>query len=477
MSRLLALEWDDREARVAVATVRRGEALIEQAFNVTLHSERGEQTPAEIGGKLGTALSARGLHGKFETLVAVGRSSIELRHLQLPPAPDDELPDMVRFAALREFNTLGDDWPLDFFPTQGSATEARSVLAATISPELVSQIETTLQAASQRPERLILRACAAASLLRRTAKGGAETARVLVDLMTDEADLTVLEHETVVFLRTVRLPGEPGSVEQARALVAETRRTMVAAQNRLGGGRVEAAYLCGGEPAQQVLAEQMQAELNLPVQVLQPFSSVACSPELAANLPTNPGRFAPLLGVLLDEAAAVPHALDFLHPRKKPEPPNHRKLYLSVAAAVAAVAILVGGWIWFKLSSMDSQIASLQAESKRLEPDLKKAEELKKRMTVLDKWLVDDIDWLDEFKNLSAKFLDAKQAMLTSLLTLPSPTGGEIQLDGLLTDPSLATKLEQALRSPHHRVEAKGGEQSSNKQYQWHFKSSVMVER
>lgn len=115
MAKLLALEWGLREARVAVARTQGGSIVVEHAFGVDLGPRDPGQTFSDdtIGGKLAPALASRGI-GRTETLVAVGRASIELRQLALPPCPLEELPDLVRFQALRQFTTIGEDWPIDF---------------------------------------------------------------------------------------------------------------------------------------------------------------------------------------------------------------------------------------------------------------------------------------------------------------------------------------------------------------------------
>ena len=97
--------------------------------------------------------------------MAVGRGSIELRQLQLPPAPDEELPDMVRFQAAREFNELDENWLLDFVPIDQGAEGPRTVLAMAIAPAVIRQIEGVCEQAGLKMQRLLLRPCAAASLL------------------------------------------------------------------------------------------------------------------------------------------------------------------------------------------------------------------------------------------------------------------------------------------------------------------------
>src|SRR5579885_1677901 len=105
MPRLLALEWDNREVRVAVGTPRGSDALIEDAFIIPLPA-RAEGTDGEqkTAGLIAAALSERRV-GRATGLAAVGRAGIELKELTLPPAPDEELPDLVRFQALREFHS------------------------------------------------------------------------------------------------------------------------------------------------------------------------------------------------------------------------------------------------------------------------------------------------------------------------------------------------------------------------------------
>jgi hypothetical protein len=111
MPRFLALEWDSHEARVAIASTRGESILIEHAFVVALpaRGDAGAKVESDTGQRIAAAIAERRL-GRVQGLVAVGRASIELKQMSLPPAPDAELPDLVRFQALQEFNSLDDDW-------------------------------------------------------------------------------------------------------------------------------------------------------------------------------------------------------------------------------------------------------------------------------------------------------------------------------------------------------------------------------
>ncbi len=137
MARLLAVEWDGREARVAVARRSASSIAVEQAFSIQLDSDSGES----VGQQIASTLSQRGI-AREETLVGVGRSNIELRVLSIPPAPDDELPEIVRFQAMRQFTALNEDWPLDFVVLDRNDEEV-TILAAAISCDLVTQSNNT----------------------------------------------------------------------------------------------------------------------------------------------------------------------------------------------------------------------------------------------------------------------------------------------------------------------------------------------
>ncbi|HZN32504.1 MAG TPA: hypothetical protein VFB80_01750, partial [Pirellulaceae bacterium] len=146
MSRLVALEWDAKEARVVVGRKRGTALVVEQAFAAPLPQKaEGSAAEADIGGAIAKALSERGL-SRVEALVAVGRASIELKFLSTPPVPPEELPELVRFQALRQFTSLGDDWPLDFVPLGPTADGGTNVLAAAISADLVGQMKKTCSA-------------------------------------------------------------------------------------------------------------------------------------------------------------------------------------------------------------------------------------------------------------------------------------------------------------------------------------------
>jgi hypothetical protein len=224
--------------------------------------------------------------------------------------------------------------------------------------------------------------------------------RMFVDLLGDEVDLTVLDQDTPLLMRTTRLPGDAAEPEYCRPVFLEIRRTIAAVQNKLHGRRVAKIWLCGDGPSQQSLAEMAKSELDLPTELFDPFTAFELSGELKQRLPDHHSRYAPLLGMLSDAVAGDRHAIDFLQPRRRPVPKT-RQREMAIGIACAAV-LLLGflGWTWWRMDSMDRDIAQLQSRYGSLDKQIKKHKTVKSDAEELNKWLDRDINWLDELHRL-----------------------------------------------------------------------------
>jgi Tfp pilus assembly PilM family ATPase len=481
MSKYLALEWDEHEIRLAIASGRGSTAVLERAFAAPLPAvAEGQPHSAEtVAGVLREALAGESLR-RLETLAVVGRPSIELKELSLPPAPDEDMPDMVRFQALRDFTQLSEDTPLDFIPLPGEDQEHRSVLAAAISQELLGEIRSTCDQAGLELKHLVLRPCAAAALLKRHQPAAGQV-RMFVDLLGDEVDLTVLDQDTPLLMRTTRLPGDASQPEYCRPVFLEIRRTIAAVQNKLHGRRVEKIWLCGDGPSQQTLAEMAKSELDLPTELFDPFTAFEQSAGMRQRLPDHHSRFAPLLGMLADAVAGERHAIDFLQPRRRPAPKT-RQRELAIGIACAAV-LLLGfiGWTWWRMESLDSDIALLQKQSAKLDKEIKKNTKVQKEAEALNKWLAGDIPWLDEIYKLATRGPKAEDAMLTAIKAEVDTKGGasrgKLTLDMLAKN---ASAVEKQLRSLYPETVRNGPvtkDDEKSKLYNWKFKTESKIVR
>jgi len=430
----------------------------------------------DVGPHLGALLRQLQV-GRSEVLVGIGRTNIELRKLQLPPAPDEDLPDMVRFQAMRQFTTIAEDWPLDFVPLQKNES-GLEVLAAALSPTVVQQIRTTCTSLELTPKCLVLRPFAAASLLTR-ARPADSRCSLVVDVLATEADLFVLSDGKVAFLRTVRLPdAEYGGPALVAALVGEVRRTIGAAQSQMSGRRIESIVVFANQDRHTELRATMSNQLSLPVDTVDPFSTVKVSGDIERRLPDEPGRFAPLLGMMLDEAAEAGHGIDFLHPRKRPEPKTQRTRNLAIAAAAVAVLCLFFGGIQWLLYQKDQEIKQLNESVTSMKKNVDVATKNERDLAELEKFMSGNIDWLSEFARLSSGAPPSKDFLINSVTVSVQENGGaNVRIDGLVKSRDHLSQIENRLRQKGHRVISGDFLQdNTHPGYPWKFSQTLIIE-
>lgn len=490
MSRTLAIEWNAQQARYALGDgTRRGALKIKRAGTIMLPTPAaGERlSAAELGRAIRDGLSEAGVRASA-AVVGVNRSAVELRQLALPPAPDDELPELVKHQAAREFTALADDAALDFVEMKSESPPARAVMAAALPGSQLAYARDVCRAANIKPQRFVLRPYSAASLV---ADRAPSAVALIVDLGEDETDLTVLVEGQVFLCRTVR--GRSRTVEadesaaDARAasdasdvaapLVAEIRRTAIAVRNQSGGGSVEAVSIFGNGPAERELAEQLRSEMEVPVELFDPWQGV----ELRTPLDdaAEGGRYAALVAMLADDAADRHTAFDFLNPRRRPEPVNRRRLAFAAAAGAALVALAGAYFAWGQFAEVQERIERLETRSRELDQLVKRGAEKQAAVAAIEEWSLGDVVWLDELRDLSLRFPQPRDAVLSRLTLTSRPTGGgAIELEGLVRDPSIVGRMESQLRDEYHEIRTRRVQESvQGKSYTWRFDSSLWVSR
>ncbi len=477
MPHLLAVDWDQRETRFILASASGQQLRVQALAAVPLVDvvEGGQAPHPDVGNSLRAAI-AKGKVGRATTLVSVDRSSVELLQLTLPPAQDAELPDMVANQVVRDVPQITDQWVIDFFPLSESTHAPRPVVAAAMSPDQLSRIAATCEVAGLKPTRLLFRPMATVSLITRIA-APSERVCLIVDRLTDEVDLIVLVEGKPALLRTVRLPNVANEDKVLKRLLAEINRTAaVAMQNEADGGPVERVYLLGSSGQRHRVADHITNQLFLPVTVVDPFDTVEIDDELR---PEDSGRFAPLVGMLFDETEPGAHAIDFLHPRKKPEPPNYRRYAISAAALLVMIVLAAGYFVWNGLATLDGEISDRVQRRKELDELLKKADQQRRVVAAVDAWEAGNVNWLDELRDLSQRLPPARDIRVLRLNASPARgRGAVVDMPCLVRDPSVVVRMEQAIRDKSHQIDSKDIRQlGADKAYSWQFSASMYASR
>ncbi len=464
MPRKLAIDWDESELRLVAAQCSGRSVKVTDAEVIPLDGR-------DVGVVLADVLQRRGLE-KTETFVAIGRDKAELRDLQLPPVPDEELPDMVRFKAISSFASAGDSATIDFLVTQRT-DRGVELIAAAIAPAKLDSVRQVCAAANLPLKRIALRPLGAAALYLGGDKMQANDGEVvLIDLLASDAEIVVAREAKVIFVRTVKLPNSP----QARpaALAGELRRSLVAAGS---SGSPKHVVLWGRESIHHDELEQIAQVTQCDVRTINPFDLVDVDASVQSELPQHCGRLAPLVGLLASDEAYADRLIDFLNPRRRPEEaPNHLKTLLAVGIPIAAV-LLLGMLIYKQFRSLDSQIAGLKQEINDLQPRVKDARTSIDRTDRVDQFLDGDVNWLAELRRLSEVIPPADQLILNQVTgTSDTRGGGRLKLIGAVTDPAVLQQFESAVRDENHTVVGQGSsEQKTESTYRWTFTETVSV--
>ncbi len=484
MPRIVALDWDDQELRWIVAQ--------QQAKELTLEAMQAVPLGAPDKAPDGTVAPTRDTLIKqirqvladhrcrhADAVVSVRRADVELRPLKLPPVPEEELPDMVRFQALREFSELAEDWPIDFYPVQAAGDqEETTVLAAAIHPKQLTEFQQVAEQAEFKLRSLVLRSCAAAALVPRSSEAEVQ---LMVDDFGSAIELSVLREHTAVFMRTVqpRASADPASPDRVNYLAGEIRRTILAVRNQLGGHPVERIVLFGSGAAHEELCRRLQERLQLDVQAVDPLHSFRMGASLRQRPPDQSGRFAAALGMLWEQSQQQRPAIDFLHPRRVAPPPSRHRLWAAVAGGISFLAICGGLAFWWYLRSLDGQIATLQTELRRLEPEVKIAQQQMAEAGSVQQWTQGDINWLEQLKYISEKLPKPEQARVEEWRAAVTASGdGNLVLEGLVDEQSTIAQIEQQLRGEddRRRIRGEGGTfEQQDEKYPWRFRETVTI--
>ena len=492
MPYLLAVDWDTQQARYVLATVANRKVRVSALGSEDVPAElpsrteddaddadeaSGQVSPEEARNAWYAAWLDRVLKKhrvrSCRVLFALPRSGVELFTLSLPPTTEEELPELVENQAMQESTSITDDTILDFLPDQVEPGEPRRVTVAALQPEEVAAIRERCETGRRKLHRLLLRPMASLSLFRRLASDREAPALILSHVGT-EADLNVVYQGRLVLTRTVRFPEEATDEEIFDRLLAEIQRTLlVTPRELLGDQSVERVSVIGGQADNAPLLEEIEQQLTLSAEFLDPFAVTGVK---EARVPAHRERFAPLLGMLLDEALGT-QPVDFLHPRRSPQKLAPWKVATAAFGALALVGLIVGVFVWGELSEVREENAALRQRLRELNEIARRAVRQRDRIEAVSDWRNRDVQWLDELRDLSVRFPPSRDAVVTRMTMRPSQRrGGMIDLQGLVRDPNIVVNMERQIRDRYRNVRSRRIQQRAlQDDYTWLFETSVSV--
>jgi len=463
MPRKIALDYDDAELRIVVAHCAAGRVEVTDAKVISLAENN------SVSEHLRHFITSASLQ-RTDTLVAIGRGKAELRELQLPPVSAEDLPDLVRFQAIRSFATSSDRAIVDFLVTDRNA-ESNTVIAAAVAPQELDRIRELCGTSELVPRRVALRPLTAASMYLR--HSDPTPVCVLIDLLADDAEIAMTREGKVIFVRTVRLPS--GQKNRSKAIAGEIRRTMMAGGQSDPPDRI---VVWGKESVHADDVAVIRETIGCgDVRAVNPFDLVDVKLD-SGELPDHVGRLAPLVGLLASDETAPEMLIDFMNPRRAVvEEPNRLRRGLLIAAPLVAV-FLVGFFIYRQLAEWDRKIENIDQEISLVSESAEAADASIARTERIDQFLDSDVSWLEELRRIAVNAPPSDRLMVDSISATADIRngGGTLKITGSVTEPDVIDELEQALRDEFHRVIGSGSEQRKRGEgYAWDFDETIFI--
>ncbi|MCA9074546.1 MAG: hypothetical protein KDA93_05900 [Planctomycetaceae bacterium] len=406
MPHTLAFDWEADylagiDANVSGETVR-----VQKCFRLDWPDDADlRKQPGALGQWLANSLRAEGVTSEAAHVV-LPREAIVVRKLDLPNAPDEELPDLVRFQAATKSSTSLDRLTLDYLPLPvqpGDAT--RQVLMVTVDRERLQLIRETLAAAQVELLTVGISPVAVSEVVahidRKTSPSDKATLVIFQD--THRVEMTALVERQVVFSHHTRLVGE-GAKGGTASPVAEINRTIVALSQSLSDIEIgEVCFIHSGDVDPSV-EEALRTRFEERLKVLD--VSVANGVTLAGDVDASSlAAYAPALGALLSQVNRQIMSVDFLDPRRAIVPPDRTNLRRGIAAAAAVLLAGVGYWSFSSyLADLEAQTLDIEQQVADLDAELRQGTPDQNAAALIGEWVSrtrDPLSIIDQINRLA----------------------------------------------------------------------------
>lgn len=446
MSKSLILDWQKSSLMLAQAHGRSPKAVIDSiVIKPVGGAEVDSQTAAEALRSAAQELSVKG-----DVTVLLARELVELRTVQFPKIDPDDLPDVIRFQAQRQFANMTEAWTLDYVVLPPSAgSEMQTALVAAVSPAQLAEIESACTSAGLQASRIALRPLQMAQM---AVDGGliSSSGQSMIVCVSDEVtDILVLRDGKVVQVRATKLPSEPDQVPSA--LQGEIRRSLLAVSSEMDGKPIDSVLFIATTERAAALSNIVQQTLpakvvNFHPETLLPDRSSALA-EVAAC------RLVAMAGSLTLPTTDKSSVIDFKNPKKRPPKKRDSRKYLLYGGAAAALAIAAVGWYYTTTSRLDDEYALLQQEVKAKKDSGDAAKKRLAELASIEKFAQDAPNWLDELVYISEKIPSSEKMMIESPSFSLKNGAGEIGFTVKSVDNDVSGL--GALRDDHYDVNPK----------------------
>ena len=445
MSRVLAIRLQSSGALAIVVRPDGGRIVVEGAATIPLV----EGDDAKTRGRAIAAGIAGLRSGRMPTVLVVPRSELAWQNHDLPPAPAEDLPDLVHLQAQRDLPLSDDGEGFDFLPLSGDEEHPHRVIGVGLLPAPWKLLLETCDAADLKPDRIVPEPLGWPELGRLVTSDSAGALMVFAAIVERQATVWATEGNALRLIRTVWLPADDNAAADAAALGGELRRTLLALAQSHGEQRGAAKCVYIGANADEIAGE-LGATLSKPVQAVPLERLIDMS---AAGSTASVIDVAATAGLAAAVAEHRKAPLDLLHPRRRPAPPSRTRIYALAGAAAAALAAMMAWQGYRNIQEPLEAATTANATREALAPILEAYAEDETKAAAIGEWLDSSINLLTELDHLapqlrpepldSDKFNAEQDVVLTKLVL----ANRAITLDAAVKSNDALSPIELRLRS------------------------------
>lgn len=470
MADYIALDWEEHRISGVEASVSRSGTEIGKTFQFEWPEFlRDAQDSRERGEWLKTQLDAAGVSGN-QVLVSLPRDNTVIRPLDLPDAPPEDIPDLVRFQAATKLTGSMDDLIIDFLPLpRFEGSPGIHVLLATVVRKRVKDMQATLEAAGLQMVSLGTSSGAAAELVARAERASAGQQpglSLIVSRHGSRVELSLLMGTFLLFSHSTQLMGGD-SADDNRSIYTEISRSRISLQRWVETTDIARAWLVGEPGENAELQEFLSKRLGCPVENLDPLTApgVRCHSQPST---TEHSVFAGPIGMLLGYSESAVAKLDFMNPRKRPEVKDTRLQKAILAVAGVAVIGIAGLYLHFSnLSELEQDIERINGQAAEIKEVVKRGESNIAAVNEIDAWAAGAVPWLDTLRLVNATLTevnaDDKSGAVTSkshriyLTRIQLGAGGtnalaQVTMNGFARSGNDIEQLREGLRTQQLKV-------------------------
>jgi hypothetical protein len=464
----------------AVAAVVRSSAHAIEVEGATRVPLAEDQDAKEAGRRIAAALAPySGRHAV--AVVAMPRSELHWQNYDLPPAPLEDLPDLVHLQAQRDL-PLGDDGlGFDFVSLHGDHEHPHRVIGIGLQPAKLERIHQICTAAELKLDRIVPEPFGWIELGRRAAAPGAaaHALTIFCAIAGRQAGVWASEDDSLRLVRTIWLPTEVDAGGDAAALAGELRRTQMSLTQGQASATSLACVYCG-ENAEEMAAE-LSGALSRPVRAAALDELVEVSAALRDVAPV--AELAPLAALAAATAERRAAPLDLLHPHRRPAPPSRARTYVLAGVAAAALAVLLAWSAYRNVQAPLEAAAAADAERQSMAAELESLAEDEKKAAAIDAWfgeavnLLNELDYLGQQlrpKPLASDEFDSGQDVVVTKLAV---AGRRLTLNAAARSTEAVLPAESRLRAAGYAVDRGAVDPETNPVPGYAVSVSAMLER